>query len=115
MAIQLKAIVPKNGPRIVLAVTTDDNPQISDDVEVVEIPEEPDFQKGKRYKILNEDLSFRDASEKEIDDADVDPEKRQEKRKAYIQQFRDAMDAVVADEKVQQSVKDFVVALKHLY
>lgn len=115
MAKQLKAIVPKNGPRVVLAVTTDDNPQISDDVELVDIPEEPDFQTGKRYKILNEDLSFRDASEQEIDDADVDPEKRQAKRKAYIQQFRDAMDAVVADEKVPPSVKDFVVALKRLY
>lgn len=115
MAKQLKAIVPKNGPRVVLAVTTDDNPQISDDVEVVDIPEEPDFQTGKRFKILNEDLSFRDASEQEIDDADVDPEKRQEKRKAYIQQFRDAMDAVIADEKLPQTLKDFVVALKRLY
>lgn len=112
---RLKAIVPKDGPRIVLSITTDTDPRMSEGVEAIDITEEPDFSTGSRYKILNEDLSFRDATEQEVDDADVDPEKRQEKRKAYIQQFRDAMDAVVADESVQQSVKDFVVALKRLY
>lgn len=115
MTKQLKAIVPKNGPRIVLAITTDANPEISKDVEAIDIPAEPDFETGKRYKVLNEDLTFRDATEEEIDDAGVDPVKREEKRKNHIQQFRGAMEALIADETVPQTVKDFVVALKRLY
>ena len=115
MAEQLKAIVPKEGPRIVLAITTDADPKISEDVEAVDITEEPDFESGSRYKVLNDDLTFRDATDKEIDDADVDPAKRAEKQKANLQQFRDAMDVLIADEKVPQSVRDFVTALQRLY
>jgi len=115
MAKQLKAIVPKEGPRIVLAITTDANPEISKDAEAIDIPAEPDFETGKRYKVLNEDLTFRDATEKEIDDADVDPIKREEKRKTHIQQFRETMEALIADDSVPQTMKDFVVALKRLY
>lgn len=115
MAQQLKAIVPKEGPRIVLAITTDANPEISKDVEAIDISEEPDFETGSRYKVLNEDLTFRDASEKEVDDANVDPVKTAEKRQTNIQLFRDAMDALIKDDSVPQTVRDFVVALQRLY
>ena len=115
MAEQLKAIVHKEGPRIVLAITTDADPKISEDVEAVDITEQPDFESGSRYKILNDDLTFRDATDKEIDDADVDPAKRAEKHKANLQQFKDAMDVLIVDDAVPQTVKDFVVALKRLY
>lgn len=112
---QLKAIVPKTGPRIILSVTTDANPQVGDNAEAVDIPQEPDFTSGSRYKILNPDSSFRDATDQEIDDADVDPDKRMQKRKRQLLQLKDAMVSLLADDTVPQTVKDFVTALKHLY
>lgn len=111
----LKAIVPKTGPRIILSITTDANPQVGDSAEAVDIPQEPDFTTGSHYKVLNPDLTFRDATDQEVDDSDVDPIKRTQKRKRQLQQMKDASEALLADATVSQTVKDFIVALRRLY
>lgn len=115
MAKTLKAIVRKNAPRMIIAITTDENPQVGDNVEAIDIPSEPNYQVGSVYKILKQDLTFRDATEQEIDDADVDPVKRAAKTKQKLNQLMIAMEALIADVSVPQTVKDFVVALKRLY
>lgn len=105
----LYALIDKE-TRIIVSLSKRNEMLPNEKFELVEVPDSMNdvFQReGAKYKVLNEDLTVRDATTKEVDTAGVDPEVEREKKIQAKAAMKKAIKDMLADEAVPQSIKDF--------
>jgi hypothetical protein len=106
-----KAII-HTATRVIRRLTTDDAPTIASDETIIDLAENIDLAGG--YWKLNNQNKKVSATAQDISDAGVDENIETQKRLQKIQVYKNAIDAIIADNTIPLKIRNFLQALKDL-